>query len=124
MVRGIGIDLIEKDRFVRLHQKYGKRLAHKILSSDERDELDKIADKPSFLSKRFAAKEALSKAIGTGLYRQGIYPSLITIKHDQYGKPFFKFDHSLITYMERNFVNIQLSITDSDDESIAFVITE
>ena len=74
MIKGIGIDLVDKYRFKKIIQQYGNKFAHKILSRSEYVEYEDISNKESFLSKRFAAKEALSKAIGCGLYRNGIYP--------------------------------------------------
>ena len=124
MIKGIGIDLVDKSRFDKLLAKFGNRVVKKVLSYDERDEYENIDDKTSFLSKRFAAKEALSKAFGSGLYRNGVYPTLISVKHTENGKPFFEFRNSLNSYVTTNFSNIQLSITDSDSESIALVVAE
>ena len=124
MIKGIGIGLVDKDRFNKLLAKFGNRVAQKVLSYDERNEYENIDDKTSFLSKRFAAKEALSKAFGSGLYRNGVYPTLISVKHNENGKPFFEFRDSLNFYVKNNFSNIQLSITDSDSESIALVVAE
>ena len=87
MINGIGVDLVDKARFINLVKKFGNRVATKILSKDEYLEYKNISNKPSFLSKRFAAKEALSKALGVGLYRKGIYPKYISVKHNDLGKP-------------------------------------
>ena len=92
MIKGIGIDLVDKDRFNKLLAKFGNRVAQKVLSYDERNEYENIDDKTSFLSKRFAAKEALSKAFGSGLYRNGVYPTLISVKHNENGKPFLNLE--------------------------------
>ena len=121
MISGIGVDLVDKERFVNLIQRFGDRFPHKILSKQEYEEYLISSNKPSFLSKRFAAKEALSKAFGFGLYRNSVYPSSITIKHDDFGKPFFEFFTQLEEFIETNDLNIHLSITDTDTQSIAFV---
>ena len=121
MISGIGVDLVDKQRFVNLIQRYGDRFPHKILSKEEYEEYLLTFNKPSFLSKRFAAKEALSKALGFGLYRNSVYPSSITVKHDNNGKPFFEFFNQLEEFIKNNTLNINLSITDSDTQSIAFV---
>ena len=83
-----------------------------------------ISNKPSFLSKRFAAKEALSKALGFGLYRKGIYPKYISVKHDDFGKPFLSLSSELEKIINNHNMKIQLSITDSDTQSVAFVVIE
>ena len=124
MIRGIGVDLVDKDRFIKLVKKFGNRVASKILSVEEHSDYLNIPNKASFLSKRFAAKEALSKALGTGLYREGLYPKYITIKHDNYGKPFFSLSSKLDEGVNSGYISLQLSITDSDTSSIAFVIVE
>ena len=123
MISGIGVDLVDKVRFMNLIKKFGHRVASKILSKDEYLEYKNISNKPSFLSKRFAAKEALSKALGVGLYRKGIYPKYISVKHNDFGKPFLSLSSELKTIVNNN-MRIQLSITDSDTQSIAFVVIE
>jgi len=123
MISGIGVDLVDKARFINLVEKFGNRVASKILSKDEYLEYKNISNKPSFLSKRFAAKEALSKALGVGLYRKGIYPKYISVKHNDFGKPFLSLSSELETFVNYN-MRIQLSITDSDTQSIAFVVIE
>ena len=121
MISGIGVDLVDKQRFVNIIQRFGDRFPRKILSKQEYGEYLLAINKPSFLSKRFAAKEALSKALGIGLYRNSVYPSSIAINHDYQGKPFFEFFNQLEEFIKTNTLNIHLSITDSDTQSIAFV---
>ena len=123
MISGIGVDLVDKARFINLVKKFGNRVATKILSNDEYLEYKNISNKPSFLSKRFAAKEALSKALGVGLYREGIFPKYISVKHNDLGKPFLSLSSELKTIINQN-MKIQLSITDSNTQSIAFVVIE
>ena len=124
MVKGIGVDLVDNIRFERLIDRFGDKIALKILSESELREYQKTFNKSSFLSKKFAAKEALSKAIGSGLYRNGIFPKLITIVHTNLGKPFFEFSNEIRSSIEDKYRNIQLSITDTQIHSIAFVTVE
>ena len=124
MVKGIGVDLIDNIRFEKLIDRFGNKIALKILSESELLEYEKTLSKSSYLSKKFAAKEALSKAIGSGLYRNGIFPKLITIVHTSLGKPFFEFSNELRNSIKDKYKNIQLSITDTQTHSIAFVIVE
>ena len=124
MVKGIGVDLVDNIRFDRLIDRFGNKIALKILSESELREYQKTFNKSSFLSKKFAAKEALSKAIGSGLYRNGIFPKLITIAHTSLGKPFFEFSNEIRSSIEDKYKNIQLSITDTQIHSIAFVTVE
>ena len=124
MVKGIGVDLVDNIRFERLIDRFGNKIALKILSESELREYQKTFNKSSFLSKKFAAKEALSKAIGSGLYRNGIFPKFITIVHTGLGKPFFEFSNEIRSSIEDKYKNIQLSITDTQIHSIAFVTVE
>lgn len=124
MVKGIGVDLIDNIRFQKLINRFGNKIAKKILSKSEFNEYIKISNKSSYLSKKFAAKEALSKAIGTGLYRDGVFPKSISIQHTNYGKPFFEFSNELKKNIQDKYKNIHLSITDSQTQSIAFVTIE
>tara|TARA_B100001063_G_scaffold206003_1_gene201204 strand:+ start:691 stop:1065 length:375 start_codon:yes stop_codon:yes gene_type:complete len=124
MVKGIGVDLIENIRFEKLINRYGDKFPLKILSESEYLEYIKTANKNSYLAKKFAAKEALSKAIGSGLYRNGIFPRFISISHTKLGKPFFKFSTEIRSYIHNQYKNIQLSITDTKTHSIAFVTVE
>ena len=77
------------------------------------------------MSKRFASKEAFSKAIGTGLYRDGLYPSYLTIRHDKFGKPIFLVDSNLSKFLSRmSAKSVYLSITDTNELTAAVVIIE
>ena len=124
MISGIGVDLVDKARFINLVKKFGNRVATKILSKDEYLEYINVSNKPSVLSRRFTANEALSKALGFGLYRKGIYPKHISVKHNDLGKPFLLLSSELETIINNHNMRIQLSITDSDTQSIAFVVIE
>ena len=79
----------------------------------------------SYLAKHFASKEALSKALGTGLYRRGISPSKLTVDHDDVGKPFFIKNDSLLEVLRSiSASNIFLSISDTNSHSTAMVLVE
>ena len=125
MIKGIGIDLIDNSRIQVLHEKYGQVFAKKILSSAEMIEFRKSRSPISYLAKHFASKEALSKALGTGLYRRGIFPSKLTVDHDDIGKPFFIKNDSLLEVLKSiSASNIFLSISDTDSHSTAMVLVE
>ena len=125
MIKGIGIDLVENDRIKFLYDKYGTKFAKKILSKVELSEFLNSDSPINYLSKNFASKEALSKALGTGLYREGVYPSSITVTHTESGKPFFIINEVLgILLGKLSADSLFLSISDSNRHSIAMVIME
>ena len=67
MIYGIGTDVVEVKRIREVLNKYGIALAKKILTSQELLTYKRIEGKENFLAKRFAAKEAFAKALGTGM---------------------------------------------------------
>ena len=125
MIKGIGIDLIDNSRIQVLHEKYGQVFAKKILSEAEMIEFTKSKSPISYLAKHFASKEALSKALGTGLYRRGIFPSNLTVDHDDAGKPFFIKNDSLLEVLRSiSASNIFLSVSDTNNHATAMVLVE
>ena len=125
MIKGIGIDLVENKRIELLYEKYKDAFAEKILSEDELVEYRQSNSKVSYLSKHFASKEAFSKAIGTGLFRKGLYPALINIGHNKLGKPEFIANEELSRILNKNNINSShLSISDTTELTTAIVILE
>ena len=125
MIKGIGIDLIDNSRIQVLHEKYGQVFAKKILSEAEMIEFTESKYPVSYLPKHFASKEALSKALGTGLYRRGIFPSNLTVDHDDAGKPFFIKNDSLLEVLRSiSASNIFLSVSDTNNHATAMVLVE
>ena len=99
----------------------------RIFSNDEIIRSKKAFNKTAFFSKRFAAKEAFSKALGTG-FRKGLNFNDISIINDKYGKPSIKLNNKLQSIIKKKFktkkINVYLSISDEKKHSIAFVILE
>jgi len=125
VIKGIGIDLVENKRIELLYEKYKHTFAEKILSEDELAEYHQSNSKVSYLSKHFASKEAFSKAIGTGLFRKGLYPASINIGHNELGKPEFIVDEKLSRILNKNNINSShLSISDTTELTTAIVILE
>ena len=125
MIKGIGIDLVENSRIKLMFNKYGYKFAKKILSNSEMANFLNSNSQANFLSKNFASKEALSKAFGTGLYREGVYPSAISITHTDSGKPMFMMDELLVKLLKKASAKTAfLSISDTDQHSVAIVIME
>ena len=126
MIKGIGIDLVDKSRIKNIHSKHGIRFENKILSLKELEELSKRNDsnKISYLSNNFACKEACSKVLGKGL-SNGVKFKDIEVLRNSNGGPFINLngEASLIAN-DLKINNIHVSITDSKETSIAFVIGE
>ena len=130
MFVGLGNDLIDIRRIQRVIEKYGKRFLNRIYTEQE---LHKASSRRSSsklyistLAKRFAAKEAAAKALGTG-FRDGVYWKDIGVLNLPSGKPTIKMKggaekklHSLIPY--KYFPLIELTMTDEYPYAEAFVI--
>ena len=124
MIYGIGIDLRSIRRVQNI--KDLNKFANKILTSDEIEYLGTLDQKNSvnYLAKQFAAKEALSKALGTGLIGD-VKLNLIEIDRDQSGKPYIKMNDHMKTLLSKIGVNSTfVSLADDSDFAVATVILE
>ena len=135
MIIGIGIDLISNDRIKKILKKFDKDFKEKIFSKNELDDFEnryKNQEKLNqnainFFAKRFASKEAFSKALGTGIGR-GIDFNDIEISNDKLGKPFIKIlnnkEAKIKEILNCQEFNIHLTISDEKSISGAVVIIE
>ena len=124
MIYGIGIDLCSIKRVQNI--KYLQKFAYRILTSNEIEYLDTLDKKNSinYLAKQFAAKEALSKALGTGLTGD-VKLNHIEIDRDRSGKPYIKMNDHMKTLLSKIGVNSTfVSLADDSDYAIATVILE
>ena len=122
---GIGTDIVNIKRIKKILKNNGTRFKNKIFSESEINYCEKKKDPGPFYAKRFAAKEAFSKALGTGI-RKGINLKNIIIFNDVYGKPKIKLKGSTYNYLKKKIkskkYNIHLSLTDDEPWAQATVI--
>ncbi len=123
MILGVGTDLVEIARIERAITRFGERFARRILSAGEFQEYLRNARPAAFLAKRFAAKEAFSKAMGTGLRHPVRWPHII-VGHDRLGKPEFQYSSALQPLIDSRGCHAHLSITDERSMACAFVVLE
>ena len=124
MIYGIGIDVVEPHRVARLLEKYGERFARRVLTAREWPAYEKAVRPVFFLAKYFAAKEAFSKAMGTG-FRFPVTLQSISVVADRRGKPGFEFAPPLATLMaSERIVGHHVSITDESSLACAYVVLE
>ncbi|MDA9678106.1 holo-ACP synthase [Candidatus Pelagibacter sp.] len=122
---GIGVDIIDNDRIKSLLK--NKNFINRIFSKNEIFNSKKILKKANFFSKRFAAKEALAKALGTG-FRDNLNFKDIEVNNDKLGKPYFLIKPKVKQLIKKkkkvsNF-ELFLSISDEKDYSVAFTIIQ
>ena len=124
-VLGIGVDIIHNKRFKLLSKK--KIFIKRIYSKNEIKLSENIKNKLNYFAKRFAAKESLSKALGTG-FRKNLKYKDIEILNDKLGKPYYYVSPKIQKMINNRFkvkrFNLFLSISDEKDYSVAFTILQ
>jgi len=124
VIFGIGTDIVEYARIESMWSRYGLRFAGRVLSDRESSEYQASSNASRFLAKRFAAKEAFAKAVGSGL-RDPVSLRRISITHDGLGKPVLQFDEVLRTHLAQLGISgHHLSISDERNMIVAFVVLE
>ncbi len=123
MIYGIGTDIVAVARMADYWQRHGERGLEKMLAPAEREACRASADPGRFLAKRFAAKEALGKAFGTGVRAPVLLPE-IAVEHDELGKPSLSYGPALAALLAERGLTAHLSISDEQDYAVAFVILE
>ena len=123
MIYGVGTDMVSVARMAEYWLRHGERGLEKMLAPEEREACRISADAAHFLAKRFAAKEALGKALGTGVRDPVLLPA-IAVRHDELGKPAFAFSPELASHLAARGLVAHLSISDEQDYAVAFVILE
>ncbi len=124
-ILGIGVDIIDNKRI----QKFIKsnKFKNRIYSAKELKLSEKTKNKVAFFSKRFAAKEAFSKALGTG-FSGNLNFKDIEIVNDKKGKPKYVKSKKIIKMIKKKYrinkFNSFLSISDENDYSTAFAIIQ
>ena len=124
-IYGIGSDIISNIRIKKSLK--NKKFLKRIFTMEEIKKGSKLKNKFMYFSKRFAAKEAFVKALGTG-FRDNINFNSISILNDKKGKPYIKFEKSLNKkiklLIKKKKLNVFLSLADEKDYSLAFVIIQ
>jgi len=124
MIFGIGTDLVHIPRMHSLLEKHADKIALRILTDLEFDTFKKSKQQAHFLAKRFAAKEAAAKALGTG-FSNGLSLRHIEVINNEQGKPELYFlDRGLTLLDELNIGQSMISLSDEQDYALAFVTLE
>jgi holo-[acyl-carrier protein] synthase len=124
MIFGIGTDIVRVARMQQDIDRFGERFAERILTADELEEYRQNANKAGFLARRFAAKEAAAKALGTG-FSNGVQWRDIGVTHDAHGKPMLSFSGRARQFMQEKGITVShVSLADEQDNAVAFVTLE
>ncbi|MFW8645672.1 holo-ACP synthase [Rhizobium beringeri] len=129
MIIGIGSDLIDIRRIEKSIERFGERFTHRCFTEIERVRSDRRANRAESYAKRFAAKEACSKALGTGI-AQGVFWKDMGVVNLPSGKPTMVLSGAAALILESLLLPaghrpaIHLTITDDYPLAQAFVIIE
>ena len=124
MIAGIGIDLATISRIEPVYTRFGDRFAKRILNEKEWTAYKNHKQPVRFLTKRFAAKEAAVKALGTG-ERGGVLLKNFYLEHDDLGKPILKVSGKAAERCSHYGIDhFWVTLTDEGDTVAAFVVLE
>ena len=124
MIYGVGTDIVNIDRIRKIILKNREGFIKRVLTEHEQALFANKADSAAFCAKRFAAKEAFSKALGTGIGKVVSFQDL-TVRNNENGKPHFIPSEKLRLYLlEKGIKQAHLSISDESQNAVAFVILE
>ena len=121
MIFGIGTDLVRISRIQQGLDRYGERFARRILAGEELTDFQRTLHPARFLARRFAAKEAVVKAYGTGFTRGMTFQDIV-VSHDAAGKPLLLLSgRALELQYEMGIGEKFISISDELEYAVAFV---
>ena len=121
---GIGTDVVSIERIAGVLERHGERFVNRVLTPAERPRFERTKAKASHLAKRWAAKEAFAKAIGTGIHAPFTWQS-ITVSRDASGAPGLVPNGAMAGYLrERGVRRSHVSLTDDAGVAVAFVVLE
>jgi holo-[acyl-carrier protein] synthase len=124
MILGIGTDLCEIGRIERALERWGERFALRVLVESEMQRFRRHRKPAAYLAKRFAAKEAMSKALGTGIHYPVNWHGM-WVENARSGKPSLRFSGPMAEYLaKRGVETVHLSLTDETGMACAFVVVE
>ena len=125
MIISNGIDIIDIRRIKKTIDKYKFRFIKKCFHQGEINKSEKRINSAESYAKRYAAKEACAKALGTGLAR-GVFWKDIEVQNNKYGKPEIKLHNNALKFLNKlsksNNCSIEVSLSDEKNYAIANVI--
>lgn len=124
MIVGIGTDVVSIERIAGVLERHGERFVNRVLTPAERVRYERTKMKANHLAKRWAAKEAFSKAIGTGIHAPFTWHS-ITVGRDKMGKPTVLPNGPMVDHLGKlGVTRAHISLTDDAGVAFAFVVLE
>lgn len=120
---GIGSDIVSIERIRAIWERYQNAFARRILTESELKALLSSSDPVAFLAKRYAAKEASAKALGTGFRPNGVLLTDIGVSNDSLGRPHLEFSGGAKRELERQQITeSHVTLSDEKEFAVAFVL--
>jgi holo-[acyl-carrier protein] synthase len=124
VIFGVGTDIVEIERIRKALERWGERFAERILCAPELGRFKKHKQPAAYLAKRFAAKEAFTKALGTGIKAPANWHG-VWVANLPSGKPVLEFTADLKAVLDRKQISqAHLSLADERGMAVATVILE
>ena len=124
MIFGIGTDVVEIHRIEAALERHGERFAQRVLCPPELERFRHHRLKANYLAKRFAAKEAFTKALGTGIRAPANWHG-VWVRNEPSGKPVLEFSDALAVLLrKKRITGAHVSLSDEKGVAFATVILE
>jgi len=124
VIVGIGTDIVDVERIQGVYQRQGEAFAKRLLSEQEWNRFKQHIFPERYLAKRWALKEAVSKALGTGI-AQGVSFHDMTIKNHQSGQPFIELSGVALEKSDAlGITSWSISVSDEKTHAVAFAVAE
>ena len=124
MIYGLGTDIVDIKRIEGTLARFGQRFVHRILAPSERARFARVPQPANHLAKRFAAKEAFAKAIGSGIHSPFRWHA-VAVGRDARGKPLLVPDEAMSAWLEeKGVLSSHVSLSDDAGMATATVILE
>ncbi|MBU2865106.1 holo-ACP synthase [Reinekea forsetii] len=119
---GLGTDIVQIERIEKVYLKQGERFLKRLLTAKEREVFDARKQSMAFLANRYAAKEAIAKALGTGIAK-GVNFNDLEILPNELGAPIVTLHgYALSLFKEKGGQQVSISLSDEQDYAVAFVV--
>lgn len=122
MVKGIGTDIVEVERITKVAERQGDKFIQRILTAAEQKEFVRLNHSMAFLAKRFAAKEAVAKALGTGIGHGVSFQDINVINNDKGAPSVVLFGGAAEELNRLGATDVLLSLADETHYAVAYAI--